>query len=59
MWIDPRTQYLQKLGVEFHVGTRLIKIQTDGMRVTGVNAESSTITADFYVAALPVEAMAT
>jgi 15-cis-phytoene desaturase len=62
VWIYPWTQYLQKLGVEFHVGSSLVGIQTDGRRVTDVTVQStagrSTITADFYVAALPVEVMA-
>jgi 15-cis-phytoene desaturase len=60
-WISPWTQYLQRLGVEFHVGAALAQIQTDGKRVTGAvlnNADgASAITADFYVAALPVEVM--
>ncbi len=63
VWIYPWTQYLQKLGVEFHTGSSVLAIETDGKRVTGVTVESaagrSTITADFYVASLPVEVMAT
>ena len=63
VWIFPWTQYLQKLGVEFHVGSSLAGIETDGMRVAGATVEStagrSQVTADFYVAALPVEVMAT
>jgi 15-cis-phytoene desaturase len=61
VWIYPWTQYLEKLGVEFHTGTRVTGIETDGARVTGTMVESasgpSRITADFYIAALPVEAM--
>jgi uncharacterized protein with NAD-binding domain and iron-sulfur cluster len=63
VWINPWTQYLQKLGVEFHVGSPLAEIATDGKRVTGATLENSAgrsaIAADFYVAALPVEVMAT
>lgn len=59
VWIDPWTQYLQKLGVEFHPGTRVAAIETAGARVTGVAVEGGPrIEADFYIAALPVEIMA-
>lgn len=59
VWIDPWTQYLQKLGVEFHAGTRVAAIETEGARVTGVAVEGGPpIEADFYIAALPVEIMA-
>ena len=59
VWIDPWTQYLQKLGVAFHPGTRVAAIQTEGARVTGVAVEGGPpIEADFYIAALPVEIMA-
>jgi uncharacterized protein with NAD-binding domain and iron-sulfur cluster len=61
VWIDPWTQYLQKLGVQFHVGSKLVTIETDGIRVTGATVEDaagrSAVAADFYVAALPVEVM--
>jgi 15-cis-phytoene desaturase len=62
VWIYPWTQHLQNLGVEFHVGCSLIGIETDGTRVAGATVETATgrseVTADFYVAALPVEVMA-
>ncbi len=61
VWIAPWTEYLQKLGVRFHVGSKLAAIGTDGARVTGATVEdaagSSQVTADYYVAALPVEVM--
>lgn len=61
VWIYPWTKYLEKLGVAFHPGTRIAGIETAGTRVTGALVESasgrSTITADFYIAALPVEVM--
>jgi uncharacterized protein with NAD-binding domain and iron-sulfur cluster len=63
VWIYPWTQYLGKLGVEFNPGTQVVGIETDGARVTGAMVDSasgrSRITADFYIAALPVEVMAT
>ncbi len=62
VWIYPWTQHLQNLGVEFHVGSSLIGIETDGTRVAGATVETvagrSEVTADFYIAALPVEVMA-
>ncbi len=61
VWIYPWTQYLQKLGVEFQPGARVTGVETDGKRVTGAMVEtasgSARITADFYIAALPVEVM--
>jgi uncharacterized protein with NAD-binding domain and iron-sulfur cluster len=60
VWIEPWTQYLQKLGVEFHPGTRVTKIETDGARVTDIVMDGAPpVQADFYIAALPVEVMAT
>lgn len=61
VWIDPWIQYLKHLGVEFFPGSRVVAIETAGARVTGAIVESasgrSSITADYYIAALPVEAM--
>jgi uncharacterized protein with NAD-binding domain and iron-sulfur cluster len=59
VWIDPWTQYLQKLGVEFHPGTSVNGIQTDGTRVTGIAVDAGQpIEADFYIMAVPIEVMA-
>jgi 15-cis-phytoene desaturase len=62
VWISPWSQYLEKLGVKFHPGNQVVGIATDGARVTGAAVQSdsgpSAITADFYIAALPVEKMA-
>ena len=61
VWIDPWIQYLKKLGVEFFPGNRVVAIETAGGRVTGTIVETvsgrSSITADYYIAALPVEVM--
>jgi len=63
VWITPWTQYLEQLGVEFYPGTQVTGIETAGARVTAVTVESasgnSAIAADHYIAALPVEVMAT
>lgn len=58
VWIDPWTQYLQKLGVEFHTGISVTGIDTEAGRVTGVRVDGDPrIEADFFIAALPVEIM--
>ncbi|WP_321472583.1 FAD-dependent oxidoreductase [uncultured Paludibaculum sp.] len=60
VWIHPWTSYLEGLGVVFHRGARVSGISTHAGRVTGVTLEdSSQVTADYYIAALPVEVMAT
>ena len=61
VWITPWVQHLTKLGVQFFTGAPVTAIETGGARVTGVKAQTATgpsrITADFYIAALPVEIM--
>jgi 15-cis-phytoene desaturase len=61
VWVRPWTEYLEKLGVVFHPGSRVLSIETDGRRVTGANIQTaagqSVAAADFYIAALPVEVM--
>lgn len=58
VWITPWTQYLTKLGVQFHTSSLITQIQTDGHRVTGAIINGAPVTADFYIAAMPVEVMA-
>jgi uncharacterized protein with NAD-binding domain and iron-sulfur cluster len=58
VWISPWIQYLQKLGVQFHSASRLTQINTTGHRVTSAVVNDAAVTADFYIAALPVEVMA-
>jgi len=59
VWIHPWTAYLERLGVEFHRDSKVTAIETDGKRVTGVTAGPSRVTADFYIAAMPIEVMTT
>ncbi|HKD05702.1 MAG TPA: FAD-dependent oxidoreductase [Bryobacteraceae bacterium] len=59
VWISPWTQYLEKLGVQFHTSCRLTQIQVDGRRVAGAIVNDAPVTADFYIAAMPVEVMET
>lgn len=59
VWIHPWRKHLGELGVEFHVDSRVTSINTEGERVTGVTINgASVIQADYYIAALPVEVMA-
>jgi uncharacterized protein with NAD-binding domain and iron-sulfur cluster len=58
VWIAPWTEYLQKLGVQFHASSLITQVQTEGRRVTAVTINGATVTADFYIAAMPVEVMA-
>jgi uncharacterized protein with NAD-binding domain and iron-sulfur cluster len=57
VWISPWTQHLENLGVRFHTASRVSRIETDGRRVTGVIVNGAALTADFYIAAMPVEVM--
>lgn len=58
VWIEPWTRYLEGLGVVFHRNARVASIGTGGGRVTGVRLEDGTlVSAEYYVAALPVEVM--
>ena len=61
MWIDPWVAHLMSLGVVFQHSTSVRQIHTDGERITHVTVErdgrTENVTADYYVAALPVEIM--
>lgn len=63
VWLKPWVDYLTARGVVFHSGAVVQQIQATAAGVTGVaigqNGQSQTITADYYVAALPVEIMQT
>ena len=57
VWIDPWAAHLEGLGVEFRRGAPVQGIQMAGGRVTGATVGGATVTADHYVAAVPVEVM--
>ena len=63
VWIGPWLQYLRSLGVEYHLGADIRSLDVRDGRVRSVmverNRRLSTEQADYYVAALPVEVMAT
>ena len=59
VWIEPWVTHLESLGVEFHTDSPVTEIDADGERITGVELTGGErVTADHYVAALPVEVMA-
>jgi len=62
VWIDPWVNYLRSRGVEFHTGALLKAFHMDGPRISHVTVEQDgqafDLTADYYVSALPAEAVA-
>jgi len=62
VWIFPWRDYLGKLGVQLRTDARVKQFLMSGGRIGGVEldtgAGTETITADYYVAAMPVEVMA-
>jgi uncharacterized protein with NAD-binding domain and iron-sulfur cluster len=57
-WLTPWRHYLESKGVEYLTNTPVTKLQFDGKQVTGAVAGGKVVTADYYVAAFPVEVMA-
>jgi 15-cis-phytoene desaturase len=61
VWLLPWTQYLSQKGVQFHSNATVKAFKTNASGITGVTIEQaglqSDISADFYIAALPVEIM--
>jgi uncharacterized protein with NAD-binding domain and iron-sulfur cluster len=66
VWINPWIAYLISRGVRFHDQTEVTQILSSGTEVTGLTitsvgdppGHSSTVTAEYYIAAVPVEIMA-
>ncbi|MEU8498793.1 FAD-dependent oxidoreductase [Streptomyces lavendulae] len=59
-WITPWETHLRSLGVEFRIGWSVEEVRCEDGRVSGVAVQEpsgarSTVTADHYVSALPVE----
>jgi uncharacterized protein with NAD-binding domain and iron-sulfur cluster len=54
-WIDPWVAHLRGLGVELRLSTPVQGLTVQGGRIAGVTTPGGTVTADYYVAALPVE----
>src|SRR5215218_3143551 len=57
VWIDPWAAHLEAAGVEIRRGAPVEGIHCSGGRITGVTVAGETVTADRYVAAVPVEVM--
>ncbi len=56
VWIQPWISYLRSLGVQFHVGTPVSQLETDGHRITiATTKEGERIKGDEFVLAVPVE----
>jgi uncharacterized protein with NAD-binding domain and iron-sulfur cluster len=63
VWIGPWLDHLGQLGVDFRFGTRVDAIncsdrRTTSVTVTGPDKRQEELTADWYIAAVPVEHMA-
>lgn len=62
VWLTPWTTYLRAKGVEFCINILVKSFTTSPAGIASVEAESNgqplTITADYYISALPVEAIA-
>jgi uncharacterized protein with NAD-binding domain and iron-sulfur cluster len=56
-WIDPWVAHLRGRGVDVRLGAPVEGITMSGGRVASVTAGGQVVTADHYVAALPVEVM--
>jgi uncharacterized protein with NAD-binding domain and iron-sulfur cluster len=60
-WIDPWVTHLRSLGVRFQLSTEVKEVVYGDGRITGVRvcapdgSASRTVTADYYVSAMPVE----
>jgi uncharacterized protein with NAD-binding domain and iron-sulfur cluster len=56
-WIDPWVGHLRRLGVELRLDTPVQGLPVRDGRIAGATTPDGTVTADYYVAALPVEVM--
>jgi uncharacterized protein with NAD-binding domain and iron-sulfur cluster len=56
-WIDPWVAYLRGLGVELRLESPVLGLTVERGRIAGATVPDGRVTADFYVAALPVEVM--
>ena len=59
MWFDPWIADLTARGVALHAGAQIASIDVAGGRIAGVTlAGGTTVTADYYVLAVPIDALA-
>ena len=59
VWIDPWAAHIEGLGAAIQRDAPVEGIQMAGGRITGATVAGATVTADHYVAAVPVEIMRT
>jgi uncharacterized protein with NAD-binding domain and iron-sulfur cluster len=59
VWIDPWAAHIEGLGAEIRRGAPVEGIQMAGGRISGATVAGETVSADHYVAAVPVEIMRT
>jgi uncharacterized protein with NAD-binding domain and iron-sulfur cluster len=57
VWIDPWVEHLAARGVELRLGEPVEALHLAGGRLSGATVAGRAVTADHYVAALPVEVM--
>ncbi len=62
VWIDPWLEHLRRAGVEYHLNARVTGINCDAEKVVSATIEKDghvlDVSGDYYISALPVEAMA-
>ena len=58
-WISPWAAYLESRGVQLRLGAPVEGLVVRNGRIASATVAGETVTADFYVAALPVEVMRT
>ena len=62
VWIQPWLAHLKTLGVDYHLNAEVLAINFQDGRITGVtireNGQTFDKTADYYLAAFPIEVMA-
>jgi uncharacterized protein with NAD-binding domain and iron-sulfur cluster len=56
-WIDPWVAHLRSMGVDVRLHSPVQGLTVRDGRIAGATTAAGTVTADFYVAALPVEVM--
>lgn len=54
-WIEPWRVYLAQRGVHFHMNSAVTDLCLSGKAITGAVVNGATITADYYVLALPLD----
>lgn len=61
-WIDPWVTHLRSKGVEFHLNSPTIRINSDSRQITNItmlqDGREKNILADYFIAAMPVERIA-